>query len=96
MAEAELVFRERRWFDENLMVEAVIWRLPRRLPGCRHPFKYRVAPVSGGQYVLRYDNEAGKGDHKHIREVEQPYDFIDLERLQKDFWEDVAGWRAKQ
>jgi hypothetical protein len=39
--------------------------------------------------VLRYDNETGKGDHKHVDEVEVPYQFSDLDRLQADFWADV-------
>lgn len=29
----------------------------------------------GGYCVLRYDNEAGKGDHKHVGEEELPYVF---------------------
>lgn len=94
MAKAELVYRERRWLDEDLMVEAVVWRLPRVLPGSLHPFKYRMALVSAGICVLRYDNEAGKGDHKHVGEIERPYNFMSLEDLHKDFWKDVAEWRA--
>ena len=43
---------------------------------------------------LRYDNEAGKGDHKHVGEREVPYPFIDLATLQADFWADVTAWRA--
>ena len=93
---ADLVYRERRWIDEGLMIEIVVWRLPRALPGSAHPFKYRMALVSAGVCVLRYDNEAGKGDHKHIEEIEQPYGFIDLDALQRDFWHDVDVWRAKR
>ena len=45
---------------------------------------------------LRYDNEAGKGDHKHVGEREVPYCFTDLATLQADFWKDVETWRAEQ
>jgi hypothetical protein len=41
--------------------------------------------VSNGFCVLRYANEAGKGDHKHVDGTEVPYRFTDLDRLQTDF-----------
>jgi hypothetical protein len=34
---------------------------------------------------VRYDNEAGKGDHRHIGRREEPYEFVDLETLIHDF-----------
>jgi hypothetical protein len=39
--------------------------------------------------VVGYDNERGKGDHKHIGKKEIPYLFIDEEQLMLDFWQDV-------
>ena len=63
------------------------------MKGSSHPFKYRLALVSSDVCVLRYDNEAGKGDHKHIAGTEEPYQFIDLRALMADFWADVARWR---
>ena len=41
---------------------------------------------------MRYDNEAGKGDHKHLGEQEVPYGFTTLDQLVDDFWADVARW----
>jgi len=38
-----------------------------------HGYKYRLAFVVDDECVLRYDNEAGKGDHKHIDAKEAPY-----------------------
>lgn len=52
--------------------------------------------LSEGICVLRYDNEAGKGDHKHVDEREVPCRFIDLATLQADFWQDMARWRARR
>ncbi|WP_371747516.1 DUF6516 family protein [Caballeronia sp. Sq4a] len=46
--------------------------------------------------VLRYDNERGKGDHKHVGAVETPYAFTTPEQLMADFWSDVDQWRAEQ
>jgi hypothetical protein len=51
---------------EGVFVETVLWLVPMPLRGSQHSYKYRLAPVAGGVCVLRYDNEAGKGDHKHI------------------------------
>jgi hypothetical protein len=71
----------------------VVWRLPTSVSGSKHGFKYRLALVVDGNCVLRYDNEAGKGDHKHIGEDEMPYEFITPKSLLADFWDDVNNWR---
>jgi len=41
---------------------------------------------------MRYDNEAGKGDHRHIGVREFPYEFSDVDRLLEDFYSDVRKW----
>lgn len=89
---ASLVLRERFDLADDTFVEIVIWSLPRKLPGSAHRFKYRLALMSAGVCVLRYDNEAGKGDHKHIGRQEYSYEFADIETLQFDFWTDVDTW----
>ncbi|MGU9756090.1 toxin-antitoxin system TumE family protein [Serratia marcescens] len=38
---------------------------------------------------LRYDNEAGKGDHKHIDGKEEPLNFTTIEALLDSFWREV-------
>jgi len=43
--------------------------------------------------VVRFDNEAGKGDHMHIEGVEIPYDFRATDDLLVDFWQAVLDWR---
>ena len=53
----------------------------------------RLALVADSVCVLRYDNEAGKGDHRHIGRVEKLYKFVDPETLLVDFWNDVEAWR---
>ena len=77
-------------------MEIVVWRVPRRVPASSHDFKYSLALVAEGICVLRYDNEAGKGDHKHIAGLEVAYCFTDLITLQADFWNDVEAWRAER
>ncbi len=91
---AELLLRERQGLAETAFVEIVIWRVPQSVPASGHDFKYSLALVAAGFCVLRYDNEAGKGDHKHIAGREVAYRFIDMVTLQADFWNDVETWRA--
>jgi hypothetical protein len=93
---ATLLLRDKQFIPaEEALVEVVIWRLPRMLPGSSHEFKYRLALIVRGECVVRYDNEAGKGDHKHVGDREEPYEFTDLIRLQQDFRADIAAWRSK-
>jgi hypothetical protein len=62
------------------------------LRGSRHSYKYRLALIADGICVLRYDNEASKGDHKHIGDREFPYQFADVDVLLDDFRSDVRRW----
>lgn len=47
--------------------------------------------VVNGECVLRYDNEAGKGGHRHVRDREHEHRFKSAEQLLADFWSDVEG-----
>jgi hypothetical protein len=89
---AKLLLDERHVLNAGAFVEVVVWRLPRPMRGSDHPFKYRLALVIDGFCVLRYDNEAGKGDHRHVNQKEEPYRFSDTDTLLADFWRDVEKW----
>ena len=93
---AALLFRKREGLTETAFVELVIWRVEEPVRGSAHAYKYSLALVSEGVCVLRYDNEAGKADHKHVADREVAYRFVDLATLQTDFWTDVEIWRAGQ
>ncbi|MDE2446139.1 MAG: hypothetical protein KGO94_08165 [Alphaproteobacteria bacterium] len=67
----------------------IFWRVPKPLAGGVHAFKYRFALVDHDICIMRFDNEAGKGDHKHIGKREFAYDFLGLKRLQSDFFDEV-------
>jgi len=90
---ARLLLRERRIVGEDRFAEIVIWRLPRPLAGSSHPFKYRLAFVVEEVCVLRFDNETGKGDHRHLGTDEAPYRFTTLAQLVADFWDEVDRWQ---
>ena len=92
---AMLLMRDKIALDDDSFVELVVWKLPRTLPGSTHDFEYRLAFVNKGVCVIRYDNEAGKGDHRHLDELEVDYSFAGLEQLQCDFWDDVEQWRRQ-
>lgn len=64
-------------------------------PGSDHNIKYRLALVVDGTCVMRYDNEAGKGDHWHSGRREMPYRFVGVNELMTDFWEEVEKRRPQ-
>ena len=69
-----------------------IWRAPRPVRGSAHSFKYSLAYVRNEVCVLRFDNEAGKGDHMHLHGVETAYEFTSPEQLLFVFWAYVNKW----
>jgi Family of unknown function (DUF6516) len=71
----------------------VIWQVPGGVRGRAHDYKYRLAFVVDGICVVRFDNEVGKGDHKHIGEAELPYVFVSPRKLVNDFWDEIERWR---
>ena len=60
----------------NAFAEVAVWRVSEPVPPSEHPFKYRLAYVVGGECVLRYDIERGKGDHRHFGEQVFDYAFL--------------------
>ena len=92
---AVLLHRERLLLDDDAVVEMVLWYLPKPLVGSRHSFKYRLYYGRHGVRLVLYDNERGKGDHRHRREIEEPYRFTTVEQLMSDFLADVAEERER-
>ena len=78
---------------EQAFAVLVLWEVSEPIPGSKHLYKYRLAFVVAGECVLRYDNEAGKGDHKHINDKEMKYRFASVDKLVADFFEEVKRWR---
>jgi hypothetical protein len=86
---ARLLLHERHQLTEDSFAELKVWSVPTAVRGSSHSYKYALAYVVGGVCVLRYDNEAGKGDHRHLGETESPYRFVSPAKLLADFWADV-------
>jgi hypothetical protein len=77
-------------------VELVIWHVPEPVRGSVHLYKYRLALVVDQECVLRFDNEAGKGDHGHVGQNEVPYAFQGPTKLQDDFFKEVDQWLSQR
>lgn len=85
---------ERHVISEDTFVEIIVWRLPSMVEGSEHGFKYRLALIGKGQCVLRYDNERGQGDHKHVGGDKIPYSFTTPQALLDEFWKEADNWRS--
>jgi hypothetical protein len=83
------LLRRRVPYSEVAFAELVLWQLPSPLDGSTHMYKYRLAYVMRGVCVLRYDNESGKGDHRHFRDKESRYTFDGVDKLLASFQRDI-------
>jgi hypothetical protein len=89
---AKLLLHEKVILADGAIVELVIWQLPRATPDRIHGLKYRLYFGRGGKCLVRYDNESGKGDHRHVRGREEPYRFVSVARLRRDFEADIRKY----
>lgn len=84
--------RTRITYSASAFAELALWRVPQPVAGSRHGFTYRLVYVVDGVCVIRYDNESGKGDHRHVAGRESPYAFTTPDQLITDFQTDIARW----
>jgi hypothetical protein len=92
---ATLLLKERHAVHQDAFAELRVWKVPEPVRGSTHSFKYSLAFVVSGLCVLRYDNEQGKGDHRHVGESQMTYEFSSPEQLIADFWADIDSWRSQ-
>ena len=85
---AHCLFDKKKPFAGGI-VEMVVWAVPKPVDPSLHGFKYRLVYIIEGVRVVGYDNERGKGDHKHIGGKELAYVFLSLDQLVADFLADV-------
>lgn len=95
MPSATLIFRERVVFADGSYAVLRAWSVPEPVPPSAHGYKYSLAYIVRGERVIGYDNERGKGDHKHLRGTESSYQFTSLAKLLEDFMEDVEKERGE-
>ncbi|HST76549.1 MAG TPA: DUF6516 family protein [Acetobacteraceae bacterium] len=93
MPKAEKILDVRNGFQNGTLLVIRVWLVPTPVLPSRHHFKYSFFFGRPGERLVLFDNERGKGDHKHIRNVESPYRFESIEKLTADF---MAALRAVQ
>ncbi|MEC4677269.1 MAG: DUF6516 family protein [Nitrospirota bacterium] len=93
---ATLLFSDKYIYADAAIREMVIWRLPKPDPQRVHGLKYRLYYGFSGKDLLRYDNEKGKGDHRHYKSQEEAYVFMSVERLIFDFRTDINRLRGER
>lgn len=91
---AKLIYHEKYIYTDGAIREMVLWQLPAKSKETPHGLKYRLYYGLGdGTCIVRYDNETGKGDHRHIGNKEELYPFKNVETLVTDFLEEIEKAR---
>ena len=97
MPKAKLLLDRKRYHSDGAISQLRLWLVPDRpVLGSEHLFKYSLFYGYPGRRAVAYDNEAGKGDHRHLDGQEMPYAFEGLDKLIADFEADVAALRAQE
>jgi hypothetical protein len=92
MPKATLVIKDTIITDAGV-AHISVWKVPSPVPPSEHPYKYRLALVVDGERVIGYDNERGKGDHKHRDGGESDYTFSSPQQLIRDFMTDIKEFQ---
>jgi hypothetical protein len=90
---AELISRFRDIAADGSGLEMVVWKVPEPVPPATHAYKYRLAYMESGARVVGFDNERGKGGHKHVGDAEFSYVFVGVDKLIEDFILEVEKWK---
>jgi hypothetical protein len=94
MQKADIYYHRKIRFPDGSIAFGIIWKLSKPTKERPHGYKYRLNYcVADGTIILRYDNETGKGDHKHLGDKEFPYIFKSIDALIADFWNDLEHYR---
>jgi len=64
------------------------------VPPTAHGLRYSLFYGRPGVREVGYDNERGKGDHRHFKGRQTSYAFSSVEQLMIDFWADVQSLRG--
>lgn len=82
-----IIFHRKLSLYGRLLSKSIIWKVS---PTIKYPLgiRYRlilVSPITQ-EVILLYDNHWPKGPHIHGPKGERPYEFIDTQKLRKDFF----------
>ena len=93
---ARLIIHHKESYDDGHIVEFTVWQLPEANAERPHGLKYSFFYGTDGMRLIGYDNERGKGDHRHYLDVEEAIQFHSLDQLMNDFMRDVANIRRSK
>jgi hypothetical protein len=89
-----LIYREKYIYSDGAIREMILWQIPGKTPDRPHGLKYRLYyGLNDGTGFVRFDNESGKGYHKHVGGREEDYHFRNVEKLVADFLAEIAKAR---
>ena len=95
MADTTLIYEDKGLFADGGIVEVIIWRSPAADKERLHGLKYSLFYGKEGQRIVGYDNERGKGDHRHFGNREEKYSFSTIDQMMRDFFADVRRARGE-
>jgi Family of unknown function (DUF6516) len=93
---ATLAFHDKQVLPDGAIVEMNIWQVAEPVCGSAHTLKCSLYYGKDNKRLVGYDNERGKGDHRHIEDGQERYMFTSVEQLIADFLADVRGMRGEQ
>ncbi len=93
ISRSQLIQRRTRIYDDGMILEMMLWDVPGPAAGPLRRLEYALSYGNAEAPMIGYGNAAGKGDHRHYGEHQEPYTFISPERLVADFLADVRAAR---
>lgn len=94
MPKARKQFEDALYYPDGHVLRVLVWEVPEPVPPSEHRFKYSCFYGRPGARIVLYDNERGKGDHRHYGDREEQYEFRGVEALIADFLADVRRVRG--
>jgi len=92
---AVLAFHDKQVLPDGAIVEMKIWEVASPVVGSAHKLKYSLFYGADGKRLVGYDNERGKGGHRHIEDRQKRYVFKTVELLMADFLADMRRLRGE-
>jgi len=92
---AVLAFHDKQVLPDGAIVEMKIWEVATPVVCSAHRLKYSLFYGANGKRLVGYDNERGKGDHRHFEDRQERYVFKTVELLMADFLADVRRLRGE-
>ena len=80
---ATKLFHDKATLPDGSIVEMTIWQLATANPERPHGLKYSLYYGRAGERLVGYDNERGKGDHKHISHLFRLLQVTDMSYVEK-------------